>query len=166
MGNGEHTMRVEYINPFIRSLDNAFKTMLNCEVRRGKLCLKQDPCPNYEISGVIGLSGRAIGTVVLSLSASVALKAASTMLMSEVSEINAEVVDAVGELANVVAGAAKAELAEYEMSTSLPSVITGRSHSVRFPSNVTPICVPFETDWGALTLEVGFAPVPAAVGAG
>ena len=99
----------------------------------------------------------------LSLSESVALKAASTMLMSEIAEINAEVVNAVGELTNVVAGAAKAELAEYEMSTSLPSVITGRNHSVRFPSNVTPICVPFETDWGSLTLEVGFAPVPAAV---
>ena len=87
------------------------------------------------------------------------------MLMSEIAEINAEVVDAVGELTNVVAGAAKAELAEYEMLTSLPSVITGRNHSVRFPSNVTPICVPFETDWGALTLEVGFAPVPAAAAA-
>ncbi len=159
-------MRVEYINPFIRSLGNAFKTMLNCEVRRGAPCLKTDPWPNYEISGIIGLSGRAIGTVVLSLSEAVALKAASTMLLCDFNEINAEVVDAVGELANVVAGAAKAELEEYQMSTSLPSVITGRNHSVRFPSNVTPICVPFQTDWGPLALEVGMAAVREPVAAG
>jgi chemotaxis protein CheX len=157
-------MRVEYINPFIRSLDNAFLTMLGCEVRRGTISVKSSSSPHYDVSGIIGLSGRAIGTVVLSLSESVARNAAATMLMTEITEINADVVDAVGELANVVAGGAKAELEQYDLSASLPSVITGRNHNVRFPSNVTPICVPFETAWGPLTLEVGFAPVPEAVG--
>jgi chemotaxis protein CheX len=157
-------MRVEYINPFIRSLDNAFMTMLGCEVSRGPITLKSDTTPNYDISGIIGLSGNAIGTVVVSLSREVALKVASTMLMCETTEIDADVVDAVGELANVVAGAAKAELEEYHMNASLPSVITGRNHVVRFPSNVTPICVPFTTKWGPLSLEVGFAPVREPVG--
>ena len=153
-------MRVECINPFIRSLDNTFATMLGCQVRQGKLELKADSAANHEISGVIGLSGKALGTVVLSLSREVALKAASAMLMCEIDEINADVIDAVGELANVVAGGAKAQLEEYNLNTSLPSVITGRNHSVRFPSDVTPIIVPFDTDWGPLALEVGFVPVP------
>ena len=158
-------MRAEYINPFINSLSNVFDTMLGCKVHRGTISLKNDTTPGYEISGIIGLSGKAIGTVVLSFSEPVALKAASTMLMDEMTEVNGEVVDAVGELTNVVAGAAKAKLEEYELSASLPNVITGRDHNVRFPSDVTPICVPFETDWGPLTLEVGLAPVcePAAV---
>jgi chemotaxis protein CheX len=153
-------MRVEYINPFIVSLSNAFLTMLGCEVRRDKISLKSDATPKFDVSGIIGLSGRAIGTVVLSLSEQVALKAASTMLMCETTEINAEVVDAVGELTNMVAGGAKAKLEEYQLSVSLPSVITGRNHEVRFPSDVTPICVHFETDWGPLALEVGLALVP------
>ena len=157
-------MRVEYINPFIRSVGTTFMTMLGCEVRRGPIGVKTSASPNYDISGIIGLSGKAIGTVVLSLSENMALKAASTMLMGEMTEINADVVDAVGELANVVAGAAKAELEQYQLTASLPSVITGRNHSVRFPSNVTPISIPFETDWGPLALEIGFAPVPEAVG--
>ena len=45
----------------------------------------------------------------------------------------------VGELTNMVAGAAKAELDEYELKISLPNVITGESYSVRFPSKATPI---------------------------
>lgn len=98
--------------------------------------------------------------VVLSLSDEVALKATSAMLLCETTEINADVIDAVGELTNMVAGAAKAELAEYEMQVSLPNVITGVEHDIRFPSNVTPICVPFTTDWGDLMLEVGLAPAP------
>ncbi|MBN2474753.1 MAG: chemotaxis protein CheX [Pirellulales bacterium] len=151
-------MQAEYINPFITSLANAFMTMLDCEVRRGLVSLKDGNSPDYEISGIIGLSGRAVGTVVLSLSKEVALKAASTLLMCETSEVDAEVIDAVGELTNMVAGAAKSELEEYELAVSLPNVVTGRHHEIRFPSNVTPICVPFETDWGDLSLEVGFAP--------
>ncbi len=152
-------MRAEYINPFITSLASVFRVMLDCDVRRGKPCLRDDSVPLHEVSGIIGLSGNAVGLVVLSLSESVALGAASVMLMSEATEINADVVDAVGELTNMVSGQAKSVLEEFSMSVSLPSVITGRDHQVRFPSNVTPICVPFDTPWGPLTLEVGLAPV-------
>jgi chemotaxis protein CheX len=152
-------MRVEYINSFISSLDNTFRTMLDCEVTRGQAALKDNLSPKFDVSGVIGLSGKAVGTVVLSLSKEVAMQAASHMLMCENTEINDDVVDAVGELTNMIAGAAKADLAEYQLMVSLPSVITGRDHEVRFPSDVRPICVPFSTKWGALVLEVGFSPV-------
>lgn len=158
-------MKAEYINPFVKSLINAFDTMVNCEVQRTGLSLKDDTVPQHEISGVIGLSGNAIGTVVLSLSESVALQAASALLMDEYTELDADVIDAVGELTNVVAGAAKAELEQYNLSISLPNVITGKGHEVRFPSNVSPICVLFSCPWGDLSLEVGLAEInePAAI---
>ena len=152
-------MSVAYMNSFISSLDNTFRTMLDCEVQRGQATLKDNFSPKFDVSGIIGLSGKAIGTVVLSLSKEVALRAASHMLMCENTEINADVVDAVGELTNIVAGSAKGELAEYQLMASLPNVIIGRNHEVRFPSDVKPICVPFMTKWGPLALEVGFSPV-------
>lgn len=158
-------MKAEHINPFLTALSNAFDTMLGCKVSRGAIHLKEDHAPMHEVSGIIGLSGKTVGTVVLSLSEGVALKAASAMLMCEADAIDGDVIDAVGELANMVAGAAKAELEEYELSVSLPNVITGTGHEVRFPSNVRPICVPFSTEWGELTLEVGLAPVPVEAGA-
>jgi chemotaxis protein CheX len=104
---------------------------------------------------MVGLSGKAAGTVVVSFSRELALKVASAMHVSEMTDINAEVIDAIGELTNIVAGAAKAELAQYKLSMSLPAVVTGHHHEIRFPSDVTPVCVPFQTDWGPLTLEVG-----------
>jgi chemotaxis protein CheX len=152
-------MRAEHINPFVMAVKNAFQTMLECEARRGDLVLKQGNKAEHPISGVIGLSGSAVGTVVLSFSESVALKAASTMLMAEATEVNNDVLDAVGELTNMVAGAAKAQLAEFSLMVSLPNVVTGQGHEVHFPSNVTPICVRFSTDWGPLTLEVGLTAV-------
>jgi chemotaxis protein CheX len=154
------SMKAEYINPFMTSLTNAFDTMLSCPVQRGKLTLKSAATPQFEVSGVIGLSGNAVGTVVLSLSRDVAMKATSVMLMTEANELNSDVVDAVGELTNMVAGAAKAELEEYKLSISLPNVVLGKGHEIRFPSNVTPICVPFSCEWGELAIEVGLAPAP------
>ena len=155
-------MRAEYINPFIASLSKAFRTMLDCEVHRGPLALTVEKTQRHGVSGIIGLSGNAVGMVVLSLSAEVAKKAASAMLLCETDEIDADVIDAVGELTNMVAGAAKAELVGLNLMVGLPSVVTGANHVVRFPSNVTPICVPFTTEWGDLALEVGLAPTPAA----
>lgn len=150
-------MRAEWINPFLFSLANTFETVLSCPIERGALKLRDGSNAAHEVSGIIGLTGAVAGMVVLSLSRSLALKAASTMLMTELAEIDDEVIDAVGELTNMVAGAAKCDLGPYELSIGLPSVITGQDHRVRFPSEVTPIAAPYQSPWGPLTLEIGLA---------
>lgn len=154
-------MRVEYINPFIKSLVETFDTMLQCKAERGSISLKEEPGTLHEVSGIIGLSGKAVGSVVVSLSREVALGAAGAMLMDEKSELDADVIDAIGEITNMVAGGAKTALEEYSLSMSLPNVITGKGHAIRFPSNVKPILVPFTTKWGDLAIEVGLEQVEA-----
>ena len=162
-------MQVEHINPFLTALSNTFSTMLAAEAHRGDLTLGDPKTRHFPISGLIGLSGKASGMVVINLSTEVALKAASAMLMEEKVEVDEEVVDAVGELANVIAGQAKTELQQYELSVSLPNVIIGEDHEIRFPSATPPLVVPFKTDFGPLRLEVGFeasqAATPAAANA-
>lgn len=152
-------MRVEHINPFLKAVSNTFTTMLAADARRGELTLGDPLSRQFPISGLIGLSGRASGMVVINLSTEVALKAASAMLMEPIDEVNNDVIDAVGELANVIAGQAKTELEQYELSVGLPNVIVGENHEVRFPSSTPPLAVPFKTDFGPLRLEVGFEAV-------
>ena len=117
--------------------------------------LKENCAPTYDISAVIGFTGKANGAVVFSVSKSVAFMATETMLENEVQEINSDVIDAVGELANMIAGGAKTALSNYEMSLGLPSVVVGRDHSIQFPSNVQPICVLFDTPSGPIAIDVG-----------
>ncbi len=148
-------MQAEHINPFLTAVSNTFSTMLQCEARRGDLSLASGGEQKFPISGVIGLSGKAVGTVVINLSEEVALKGASAMLMTELTELDDDVLDAVGEIANMIAGQAKAELEEYDLSVSLPNVITGEGHEVRFPSDAKAIAVAFDTDFGPLRLIVG-----------
>jgi chemotaxis protein CheX len=158
-------MKVEYINPFVASIKSVFATMLDCQIDRGEPFIKEGSQPHHEVNGIIGLSGKAKGTVVLSLERDTALAVTEAMLQERPSEIDADVVDAVGELTNVIAGGAKAKLEQFALSVSLPTVIVGKTHCLEFPSNVTPISIPFHCRWGEVTLEVGLIEQPAEVSA-
>ncbi|MDR1494377.1 MAG: chemotaxis protein CheX [Planctomycetaceae bacterium] len=148
---------VDFINPVISSLEETFDTMLNCKIARVGLSLMENNTALYPVSGIIGINGKtAVGTVVLTMAESVALRAASTLLMTDMSDLNEDVMDAVGELTNMVAGATKARLGQYNLSMGLPSVFYGTQCHIHFPANAHPIAIPFQSNWGALALEVGF----------
>lgn len=148
-------VNVDCINPFLTSSITVFRTMLGCELQRGKPYLAENVHPKHEISGVIGLSGKAIGTVVLSLEGPVALKVAEAMLGEAQTELNGDVVDAIGEVTNMIAGSAKAQLEHLAMSVSLPNVVMGHDHKIAFPGDIRPIAIPFESDWGPVCVLVG-----------
>jgi chemotaxis protein CheX len=150
-------MRVELVNPFLNATASVFKTMLACEISRGQPALKQHRAPEYEVSGLIGLTGKCQGMVVVSLGRDTALKATEILLGETPTGLNSVVVDAVGEITNMIVGAAKSQLAQYELSVGLPSVICGKNHSIGFPSNSTPILLPFKSPIGPVCVEVGLA---------
>jgi chemotaxis protein CheX len=154
-------MKVEYINPFVASTVSVFETMGICTLTRGQPYVKNGPQPEHEVSGIIGLSGKAVGTVVLSMNREVALRVTAALLGERPEEINSDVTDATGELTNMIAGSAKAQLEALALSVSLPTVITGRCHCVEFPKRVTPICIPFDSPWGSVAVEVGLIEQPA-----
>lgn len=147
-------MKVEYINPFVVSATHVFATMLECPLTRTGLSLKECLQAEQEISGIIGLSGQAAGTVVLSLSRGIALHAAEMLTGEPHAQINGDVADVVGELTNMVAGSAKSQLAQFDMSISLPNVIVGKNHVIMCNSKVQPLCILFESPYGPLNVSV------------
>lgn len=149
-------MKVEFINPFVGSTLNVFKTMCSTQLQRGQIFLRRPDQTHSGLSGVIGLTGKAQGTVAVVLSNSTAMKVTERFLGQPVDVINEDVVDCVGEIVNMVAGSAKAELEQYKLSISLPSIVRGEDHLIEFPSEVTPICVPFTSEVGDVMLQVGF----------
>jgi len=155
-------VRVEFINPFIIAVSKTLETMAACKVVREPPQLKKEKSALHPVSGIIGLSGMIVGTVVLTMSEALALKCASAMLMEDYKEFNADVFDAVGELTNVIAGNAKAQLEEYKLSLSLPNVIYGKDAELRFPERCQPISIPFQTDYGPMAIEIGFTDPPVA----
>jgi len=150
-------MKAEYINPFLSSTISAFSMMLGCDLERGVPYIRTTK-PEHDVSGVIGLSGETTkGIVVLGLNEATALGVTEILLEERPPTINADVTDAVGELTNIIAGGAKAQLGKLNLSIGLPTVVAGKGHHVDFPRHVTPICIPFESQWGMITVEVGLA---------
>jgi chemotaxis protein CheX len=150
------TMKVEFINPFIASTVKVFDTMLSTQIQRGKIYLHRPDHTHEGVTGVIGLSGDAIGTVAISLSGETARRACERFLGTTCDTVNEDVIDCVGEIVNMISGSAKAQFEDYCLSISLPSIAYGLDHNIQFPKEVTPVCVPFTSDIGAMLLQVGF----------
>jgi len=148
-------MNVDYINPFLIATSNVFEKMLDLELVREKPFIRRDFVPQYEVTGIIGLTGKTTGTVAVSLPKEMALSVTERLLGHRPPELNAQAVDAVGELTNMIAGGAKAHLQQLQLSLGLPTVITGTATSIAFPSRATPISIPFRCPLGPLVVEVG-----------
>ena len=150
-------MRAEYINPFLSSTSSVFSQMLGVEVSRlPPFVRKGEHSPQYDVTGIIGLTGKTTGTVALSLTKEMALSITEKLLGDKPADVNATVVDAIGEVTNMIAGAAKAQLEQLQLSLGLPTVITGKSTCIAFPSNAIPISIPFDSPIGTFVVEVGF----------
>jgi chemotaxis protein CheX len=147
-------MKVEYVNPFIISTIETFKTMLQVTLKAEKPKLKTEPFPTYDISGIIGISGDAVGSVSLSYPKATALKAVSRFIGSEIKIIGPDLTDAIGELTNIIAGNAKKDLKDLNVAISLPNVIIGKEHRLSTPKNVQNFIIPFASEIGSLALEV------------
>lgn len=146
-------MKAAYINPFILSTLTVFDTMLDCPLTRGEPYMKKGVQPEEEITGIIGYSGHAEGCVVISLSLQLALRATSVLLEKQFTAVEQDVVDTVGELANMIAGQAKKHFEAFELRVTLPTVMTGKSHSIGYPKGVVAICIPFDSAWGAIVVD-------------
>jgi len=83
-----------------------------------------------DISGVIGLTGSMSGSIALTLPVELAKRLVANMLAMDASELQEEdVQDGVGEIINMIAGDAKGRCND-SFKISLPSVITGKRHTV------------------------------------
>ena len=73
-------------------------------------------------------------------------------------EINDEIKDAVGEIANMISGQARQELETMGrvLKAAIPTVVLGKGHIVAHITSHPIIAIPFNTDHGEFTIEVCF----------
>lgn len=150
----------QYIQPFIDVAKNTFKEFVGTEVIVGRPFFRQKDAANEcDISGVIGLSGEARGAVVIGMKAALAIKLTDMLTNGKHSSVDEEVVDAIGEIVNIISGNAKKGLEEtFRLVISLPSIIEGKNHQVKWPHDQARIiCIPFtifETESFTLSVAI------------
>ena len=146
-------MDPNYIKPFILAVKRVFETLIMVPFSLGKPELKNNSEVPFEISSFIGLSGSVTGCVVISLSEAVALDLVSVLIGEKVTKMDATCTDAIGEIANMVAGNAKTDFPSNNNSISVPSVVIGK-HKVSYPSGIPIVSIPCTVEKGQLVVEV------------
>jgi chemotaxis protein CheX len=154
-------MKVEFINPFLSATKNVLETMCQTTVKANKPSLKQDTMSYGAITGIIGMASSTIsGCMVLSFSEACILRVVANMLYEEPkNKIDEDIIDAVGELTNMICGGAKAQLAKlnHKFDLATPTMITGKGIEIAYHTEAPTIVIPFTTDYGDFVVEANLA---------
>jgi chemotaxis protein CheX len=138
-----------------------FSTMLGMEVAPAATHMDQaSPSVNDGVMAFVGVAGPWMGSGIISCSAAFACQLCATFLMTEATAVNEEVLDAVGELANMVIGNFKtaAEAVVGPLNLSVPTVIYGRNFTSKSLGNNDWIVMPFQCGEESFEIRIWFAP--------
>jgi len=123
----------EYLTPFIKNTCNVLQTMASVEVEFKEVYFSNAIRIFGDVSGIMGLSGEAEGTLVVTFYWSLATMIIAKMMGTEEGKIDAELIhDGVSEIVNMISGSAKREFVgkPYHFEISLPSVVVGPGHQI------------------------------------
>lgn len=147
------TINPKLIVPFVNSVRNVFATMVHTTTTVERPHIKDIPAPMYDISAIIGFSGDILGSVVVSFQQQAAIKLVEAFCGVHMEVTSPDFADAVGELANMIAGNAKKDLG-CNASISIPSVIIGHGHTIARLKDVPCVIVPCNTPMGGFAVEI------------
>ncbi len=148
-------MDVRYINSFIASISNTFETMCGLKVSVGTPSLQAGADEQTDVSAIIGFSGDAVGSVAMCFGFDSASTIATVFAGVDITPEHEDFADALGELANMVAGGAKAKLEGLHVNISLPSVVIGERQRLLASKSTPRLHIPCSTDSGSFRVEVG-----------
>jgi chemotaxis protein CheX len=149
--------------------EEVFTTMLGTELRFVEACL--DKGPSHALDGVIcliGMAGSWTGTGTLSCSAELACRIASRLLLAEYSAVDAEVLDAVAEMGNMILGNVKTDLERVAgpMGMSIPTAIFGKNFLAKSFGDETWTVVIFDCEGERLEVKMFLKPASPTASAG
>lgn len=149
-------MDVKFINPFLNGALEVIRTMAFMEAVAAKPYLKKDDTARGDVSGIIGITGDATGSLAISFSEDCICGIVGSMLGETCSETTKEVLDAAGELTNMISGVARTNLEKMglQVYAAIPSVVFGKNHTLRHILNSPSIVIPFSTDKGNFFVDV------------
>jgi chemotaxis protein CheX len=144
--------------------EEVLSTMLNVEARPEAAYTEHQPGKSDGIVSFVGIAANEwAGTGSLHCESDVACVLASRFMMSEITNVDDEVMDAFGELTNMIIGNFKNHLEAHlgPMALSIPTVVYGKNFSTRSPGHEDWIVVPFAWETNRLNVRLCLKSRPA-----
>lgn len=149
------------VNAIHSATEEVFATMLGVPIHAGEPHTgAHDPSSFDGVIALVGLAGSWTGSGRISCGPAFACQLSSAFLMAQFEAVTEEVLDAFGELANMIIGNVKTimETDLGPLGLSIPTVIFGRNYQARSAGVTEWTVVPFHS--GEETLEVRLCLVP------
>jgi chemotaxis protein CheX len=148
----------ELLEPFIAATTGALAEMAGAEI--GVRAIRQEltPADTDGLTAVVELESATAKALVLAIPRHSAAILAERVLAGAANDIEELLVgDVVGEVANVIAGQAKAMLAgsAHQLTFRIPKVLSSAG-GFRPPPGLRWFVVAFDSEWGEFAMAVGF----------
>jgi chemotaxis protein CheX len=127
-------LKVQYVNSILSAVKHVFLSMLDLPVKFENPITKNTRHPTYALSSIIGITGHLNGCIVISYPSDIAIKVASEMHEKSLDKIDAELIDALCEITNMVTGVADTELEIEDLAYSLP-VVSQIRDEIAYPAD-------------------------------
>lgn len=149
-------MDVKFINPFLYGTAEVLEKMAFIKPIHGKPFVKTDDTALSDVSGIIGMTGDAVGSLALTFDEECIIYITNKILGENHKEINKEVLSTVGELTNVISGSARKTMEKENLKVfaSIPTIVFGKAHTVRHIIKGPSIVIPFQTEKGTFFIDV------------
>jgi chemotaxis protein CheX len=149
-------MQQDVFPHFIQSTQNVLQILAELDCKVGTLGLKRDSKTFGEVTGNIEmLDPKGSLTLTISFEEKVILYVVSKMMMEEITTIDENAIDTVGEITNMICGGAKAGLSPlgYVFNMARPSMIQGKHIDLTHQTQLTTYTIPFSTLHGSFVLD-------------
>jgi chemotaxis protein CheX len=142
----------------IAATTDVFSTMLAMDLGVGEVVEGDGGEVASNITAMLGLGGDIRGMLAVHCPAVVAMAITSGFLGMDVEELDEDVKDAIGEIANMIAGNMKIAFAGYNLRIELaiPTSIVGQSYRVGGMLGARRVAVPFAMEQGQLLVELKY----------
>jgi chemotaxis protein CheX len=140
-------MRVEYINPFVEATYDVLKEVLDGDVKRGDLCLKESTMQIMGVAALVGLAGDVEGRVLFDMTRVTALKVASAMNSGEkFASLDDMAKSTITELANMITAQAVTKLHDlgFKFDLTPPALFVGDNMEIANTLKVEALVVPMD----------------------
>ena len=149
---------MEFAKKIVETTEEIFNTMIFMEVSADVPLEQGKQVLGCHISAMIGLTGGFSAMLGIHCPEAVGLAITGAMLDMEIEEIDADVKDALGEIANMVAGGLKERFAAEDIALELaiPTAISGKSYTIASSTTSNRVIIPFNIEAGQFFIEMKY----------
>ncbi len=149
---------MEFAKKIVETTEEIFNTMIFLDVSANTPLEQGKQDLGCHVSAMIGLTGGFSAMLGIHCPEAVGLAISGAMLGIEIEEIDADVKDALGEIANMLAGGLKERFSTEDIGLELaiPTAVSGKSYTIASSAKSNRVIIPFNIEQGQFFIEMKY----------